>query len=495
MHDSTIDSAKQPKSRFYLHHNGIPRSGFAIGILSVVADILRSMEFSLCPVLGSVPSPRANTRDSENTYDDELNPTTSSLESLLLMESGPATMAVLSAIDLRGLNEDDRLIVIEAWRRQEGWVSAASQAAIVAAAQPVGHRAEDEAWQRELVALSLRLPIGTAEDRIEIARVLTTKLPKTLASLGIGDISYWHAHALAEACADLDEATASAIETRILQRAATQTTAGFRRSLGRALARYAPDVVAAAHEAAAKKRHVRFSSENDAMATVSATMNAADAQTVYYAIDILAHMARDEARDAELPGGLVNEQGIDAWRADVLVEWARSVLANPALPKMHGRPIRLQLVIDLPTALGLTENPAELVGYGAIPAAVGREWAADAEWQRFIVDPNDGHLLDVGRETYRPSQQLRDFLIARDRRCRFPGCTRSAARCDIDHAIPDGAGGQTTRANCGCLCRRHHLMKTFGDWQLESFPDGSCIWTAPGGRRFPVPAQRFLDTG
>jgi hypothetical protein len=152
------------------------------------------------------------------------------------------------------------------------------------------------------------------------------------------------------------------------------------------------------------------------------------------------------------------------------------------------------VVIDIATALGLAENPCELIGYGPIPATVGRELAADNTWRRFLVDPVDGQLLDIGKNTYRPSPRLADFIVARDRRCRFPSCTRRATHCDIDHAIPHGAGGGTTRRNCGCLCRRHHRLKTFGGWLLESFDDGSCRWTTPAGQVFNEPATRYLET-
>jgi hypothetical protein len=447
------------------------------------------MGFSWCPVIGTAaPSDDGGSGDEPDDWG-------SSLESLLMMEPGPAAMVMLCSIDASRLDADDRLTVIEAWRRQEAWVAAASQASIVAAAKPCGPSREDAQWQQEIVARALRLPVGTATDRVETARVLTEKLPATLMALEFGDISYWHAHVLAETCADLDDVSATAIEARVLPNARDQTAAAFRRSVRRAFAREAPDMVAAAHDAAASQRDVRFYADPDGMATVSASMPATDAHTVFLAIDVLAHLARDQARDAETPGGPVDERGIGAWRADVLVGWAREVLADPSLPKVHGRPVKVHLVIDEATALGRAERPAELIGYGAIPASVARELLADADWQRFIVDPIDGHLLDVGRAVYRPSQKLMDFIVARDRHCRFPGCTRPATHCDVDHAIPHGAGGETTRKNCGCLCRRHHIMKTLGYLQLESFDDGSCRWVFPGGRRIHVPAQRYLDTG
>jgi hypothetical protein len=123
---------------------------------------------------------------------------------------------------------------------------------------------------------------------------------------------------------------------------------------------------------------------------------------------------------------------------------------------------------------------------------VARELAVDADWRRLIVAPVTGCLLDYGQLTYRPPQELADFILARDRRCRFMGCTRQATHCDIDHTLP-APDGATSAANCCCLCRRHHRLKTHGGWTLQLFPDGSCLWTAPNGRRFGVGPPTQLD--
>jgi hypothetical protein len=135
--------------------------------------------------------------------------------------------------------------------------------------------------------------------------------------------------------------------------------------------------------------------------------------------------------------------GMDARRADALVGWALAVRADPTLPKRHGRPVELHVVTDLPTMRGLAENPAELLGYGAIPGSVARILAGDANWRRLIVDPVTGYLLDYGHTVFRPPQELKNFLIARDEVCRFPGCSMAAERWDQDHGCPYDEGGDT----------------------------------------------------
>jgi hypothetical protein len=181
-------------------------------------------------------------------------------------------------------------------------------------------------------------------------------------------------------------------------------------------------------------------------------------------------------------------------RADALAEIASLYLASTLQDVTpHRRPLTVNVTIDLPTLLGLAENPGELAGYGPIPASVAREIAGDARWKRFITEPITGNLLDFGREHYEPPQALRDFLIARDRTCRFPGCRRSAILSDLDHAQSWETGGATSLENLGALCRRHHKLKTHHGWKIESFPDGSCRWISPAGKEFFTPARSAHD--
>ena len=159
----------------------------------------------------------------------------------------------------------------------------------------------------------------------------------------------------------------------------------------------------------------------------------------------------------------------------------------------HNRRPTINVTIDLPTALGLADNPGQLAGYGPIPANIAREIASDGRWKRFVTDPVSGVLLDYGRETYEPPQELQNFLIARDRTCRFPGCRKPAHLADLDHTIPWEAGGTTSAENLGALCRRHHNLKTHHGWKVVNHGDGACTWTSPAGKEFFVPARPIMD--
>jgi Domain of unknown function (DUF222) len=243
----------------------------------------------------------------------------------------------------------------------------------------------------------------------------------------------------------------------------------------------APRIAELKHDAAVAGRYIQRRPGRDGTATLMASMSPVDAETVYLALDAVARKSLAADGDKTL--------GLDARRVDALVGWALTALADPNLPTRHGRPVELHVVTDLPAMLGLAESPAELLGYGTIPGSVARSLAGDANWRRLIVDPVTGHLLGYGHTVYRPPQELKNFLVARDKVCRFPGCSMAAERCDQDHGSPYDKGGDTSSCNCHSVCRRHHILKTTGGWTLECHGEGSLTWISPGGQQFFVAAE------
>jgi hypothetical protein len=190
-----------------------------------------------------------------------------------------------------------------------------------------------------------------------------------------------------------------------------------------------------------------------------------------------------------LTSDLLDQTATDQTATDHADLTNRNLSKQKQIKNLNRRPVTINVTIDLPTLLNMAENPGQLSGYGPIPASLARELAADGNWKRFITDPTSGELLDIGRKSYRPSQHLVDFLIARDRTCRFPGCRYPAHRSDIDHVTPWDDGGKTTPENLGSLCRRHHRLKTHGGWKVTSASDGSCEWISPNGKHYLVPSR------
>lgn len=464
--------------------------------------------------------------------------------SLLAAAPGIKTLGGLIAIDPQELSPAARIDYLAALERQSSWLQAAMQRAIVAVAGISEGKSDgpftgvDEA-EREDVSSALRLSAGTAQMRIDVARTLVNHLPNTCSALATGELSAAHATVIARETAaairdGLSEFAIFAIEEKAIAHAEFHTPSQVAQQVRSSIAKFAPATFEEVVEKARDSRRVSCYNDVDGMSTVVAILPAEDAQTVMKAIeafiikgstvfniagdslisdaqntddrkidscDIVGKNAKtrnSETRNSETRNSDTRNsdtRSADMKRADALTSLAGFALAASSEEvALHRRPITVNVTIDLPTLLGLSENPGQLAGYGAIPASVARALASDGKWKRFITDPQTGALLDYGRETYQPPQALIDFLIARDRTCRFPGCRRSAALSDLDHAQSWEEGGTTSLDNLGALCRRHHLLKTHGGWGIESRADGSCTWTSPLGKIYQTPARSIAET-
>jgi hypothetical protein len=128
--------------------------------------------------------------------------------------------------------------------------------------------------------------------------------------------------------------------------------------------------------------------------------------------------------------------------------------------------------------LGGTVVPAPVIAHAAIHATI-----------RPLIHPGQA----PPEPRYRPSTALAEFVRCRDLTCRFPGCTRPATITDIDHTIPYPCG-PTQASNLKCLCRPHHLLKTFWPgWSDRQLPNGDVIWTDPDGHTYLThPGSKLL---
>ena len=406
---------------------------------------------------------------------------------------------------------------------------------------------------REEVAAALGVGHEAAQGRIDTARTLWRYLPGTRAALGQGRVSGAHARVMAEAVRtgagslvldgepvdpeselgrDAVALLAAGLEERALPRAQGSVGA-FRATVARVLASLDPAGAAERARRARKTRDVVVRHDGEGISTLIATLNTEHALAIEAALetavaDLTCHTSTHTAgsgpehvHDQACPpgcdlGGPCPEcAGLTAGqvRAEVLtalVLAGRAPLsADPG--RRDARPTaQINLVIDLPTLLGLDERPAQTWESIGVPAQAARDLAADATLRRLITDPQTGQLLDYGSTTYHVPEPLARFVKARDRRCGFPQCTRRATRhgpattargIDLDHLKPyhqhGAAGGGTDRDNLGPRCRRHHLLKTHLDWQVLHSPsstsDGTTRWRSPHGRTYQTRPDPLVE--
>ena len=162
-------------------------------------------------------------------------------------------------------------------------------------------------------------------------------------------------------------------------------------------------------------------------------------------------------------------------------------------PRPNAKPLREMTLQEAlappPPPVGPAKTPpAALMGGGLLPAPLlAAKIAGTAKIVPIVHPGNTGP-----QPRYIPSAELATFIRCRDMTCRFPGCDEPAQVCDIDHTIAYPAG-PTQASNLKCLCRKHHLLKTFGDWRDHQWPDGTVNWTSPHGRTYTThPGSRIL---
>ena len=167
------------------------------------------------------------------------------------------------------------------------------------------------------------------------------------------------------------------------------------------------------------------------------------------------------------------DPGLDAALAELL---AAETPAPRACTRAHG--LRPPKPPPTPTSPAAGRGVAVMVGGPVVPIPLLAELIRTGATLKALAPP--------GAEPephYRPSARLALWDQARDLLCRFPGCSKPADRCDIDHVTPY-PHGPTHPGNNGCDCRTHHLAKTFTGWRCVQAADGTLTWTSPNGARY-----------
>ena len=164
--------------------------------------------------------------------------------------------------------------------------------------------------------------------------------------------------------------------------------------------------------------------------------------------------------------------------ADTLVE--RATGRSAAVPT----PIAVNLVLSDRTLLSGDTTPANLSGYGPIPAEVARglvsaaasDSRSRATLRRLYSHPRSGALVAMESRARRFPKGLATFIGLRDDRCRTPYC--DAPIRHLDHARPSAAGGPTSAVNGLGLCERCNYVKEVAGWIVTSQMDETCRHTA-----------------
>lgn len=382
-----------------------------------------------------------------------------------------------------------------------------------------GPAADEDGWVVSEVGVALALSDRQVHDRLAWARSLGRYRVVELA-MTQGRVQSWTAHTLVDLLDELAEYVSTQrlgeVEGMMVRwllagpRTVTQLRARMRRLIVTARAEAGHDTdddIAVRHA----RRRVSLTCERDGTATLFARLPEADGLALARALD----------QQARQPVSEHDERTLAQRQADLLVAaitgapavWGHPQdmpdhdVADPDGPdRARGVTTRLSVTIPVQTLLG-GSTPAEVPGYGTIPAATARQLAGAEHTQArpLLYDATTGRLLGLG--AYLPATRwwteeaatitwahrippapgyshprlMEDFIRTRDQVCRAPGCRRPAAHCDCDHLQPWPTGPTSTTNTC-CLCRRHHRLKTHApDWHITGTGDTTLTWTTPTG--------------
>ena len=397
---------------------------------------------------------------------------------------------------------------------------------------------------RQEVAVARQVSGQAAAAELRVAMRLTSVLPHTLHLLQAGRMTVERARVFVQELEALDDEVAGQLDCDLAERVAALAPWRIRDEVRRAALALDADLAAVRTAAATAARDVTLEPASDGQACVLLTGPAVPLTRWYATLDARARALRQagdvrtlaalrfdlatstfpcsthppaapaDAQAPDLPGGAGSSDGAAGLR--------RSGVEAPSTDCRMSRPVQALVVVPVETALGLSNEPAWLDGYGWLDAPSSRSLLPDAELRRLCVDGPTGQVVDLAARDVRPpptptgvraalldlatgqavladpawrtepehdpSAPLRELVTVRDRSCDGPTQPRRrAATCDLDHDRPHPAG-PTAAWNLVSRSRRTHQLKHYG-WTPIRTATGT-IWTSPAGQVVEVPHHR-----
>ncbi|KAA8967032.1 HNH endonuclease signature motif containing protein [Mycobacterium sp.] len=359
---------------------------------------------------------------------------------------------------------------------------------------------ERESWATDThdavvaeVSAALRISTALASSYLDYSRALRMRLPQVGALLVAGDISYSTFQTIVYRTDLLtDPQVLAGVDAELAVRVArwpSMTRGRLAGYIDRVVARADRDAVRRRHEKQADREFSIWDGGNG-LAEVFGRLISTDAHVVDARLNVLADtVCADDPRTRKQRRA--DALGILAAGADRLP--CRCGQADcPAGTAPAPGPVMIHVVATRASLESADPAPGVILGSGELIAADLLADLARSARCRPLVHPADA----PAEPGYSPSRELADFVRCQDLTCRFPGCDRPALECDLDHSIPYRDGGPTHASNLKCVCRQHHLIKTFWGWSDEQLPDGTVIWTSPAGQTYvttPGSALLFPD--
>jgi hypothetical protein len=312
-----------------------------------------------------------------------------------------------------------------------------------------------------------------------LAKALVHEMPAALAALAHGHINEWAATLLVRETGTLSAEHRSAVDAALAGKLTGMSDRQLVAEAKKEAYRLDPASPLRRFRGAVKDRRVTIRPAPDTMTYLTGFLPVAQGVAVHTALTRHADSLR--ARGDERSRGQI--------MADTLVERVTGQAGAPEVP------VEVQLVMTDKALLGGDDTPARLVGYGVIPASLGRALVRGAGgvadrarvWvRRLYTSPTTGELIAMDSRRRNFDGGLRHFIIVRDDVCRTPWC--DAPIRHADHVLPVADGGETTEEGGQGLCEACNYAKQAPGWTARaSRPPGrphTVVTTTPTGHRY-----------
>ena len=339
------------------------------------------------------------------------------------------------------------------------------------------------------------IAMGAAREKVRVARALEN-LPQISAAMASGELSYSKAR-------EITRVGNTANESYLLS-IAQHGTAAHVEKLVRAYRRCQEAEELSREQRQRQNRRVTFRYDDDGSLILTCHLPAEVGALVLKALDIAVESV--PVRE-DVPAGTSKEVvRFSARRADALARVAESFLAHDVLESPGTDRQQIVVHVAAETLRHRAAGCCEIEHGPSIAAESARRFACDASVVTLVED-EDGEPLNAGRKTRIISAPLRRLLTARDKGCRFPGCS-NARYIDMHHIKHWANGGETRPSNLVSLCRFHHRAVHEGGFNVEILDDGAFRFvtqrgeavdrvqpgcTQPPGDCSQMPKGKFVD--
>lgn len=307
------------------------------------------------------------------------------------------------------------------------------------------------------------------------------RLPRIWARVVAGEVAVWKVRRVTEHTHRLTPTGAAYVDTALAPVLETCSFAQIERAVARAAAEADDEheELSRAEDWERQHLHVHLDQPqpHTGLIPIEGLLDYPDA----LALDTALRAGAARLRDAHPELDLDTRRAMAAGRLPT----AGTDSANPSREVVvyaHYHPGETHGIVDI-------EGPRGLAQFGHTTIEQLHDWCTRAGTKvtiRPVLDLDTESTAGNAAGRYRPTEALREQTILTCPTCVFPGCTRSARGCDLDHLTPFHRGGPTTAWNLAPLCRLHHRIKTHGHWTYRRLTRTAFEWTAPDRRTYTV---------